>query len=146
MVQLPGVKVVTGNGQWSITDEQASPRSVVACIAEVAVDLETGKVEVTDMVQGTDCGRAISKARVEGQMDGVLSGGLGYILTEEWAMDKEDHGRILNLNLYDYKMPTALDTKGILRPNIIMEYPDEVGPFGARGMGRLPCPPARRQS
>lgn len=134
-VQLPGVKVITGSGQWSITDKQASPRSIVACIAEVAVDMETGKVEVTDMVQGTDCGRAISKARVEGQMDGVLSGGLGYILTEEWAMDKEDQGRILNLNLYDYKMPTALDTKGILRPNIIMEYPDEVGPFGARGMG-----------
>ena len=135
VVQLPGVKVITGIGQWSITDEQASPRSMVACIAEVAVDTETGKVEVTDMVQGTDCGRAISKARVEGQMDGVLSGGLGYILTEEWAMDQEDHGRILNLNLYDYKMPTTLDTKGILRPNIIMEYPDEVGPFGARGMG-----------
>lgn len=135
VVQLPGVKVITGIGQWSITDEQASPRSMVACIAEVAVDMETGKVEVTDMVQGTDCGRAISKARVEGQMDGVLSGGLGYILTEEWAMDQEEHGRILNLNLYDYKMPTTLDTQGILRPNIIIEYPDEVGPFGARGMG-----------
>lgn len=134
-VQLPGVKVITGHGQWSITDEEASPRSMVACIAEVAVDMQTGKVEVTDMVQGTDCGRAISRARVEGQMDGVLSGGLGYILTEEWAMDKGDHGRILNLNLYDYKMPSALDTKGILRPNIIMEYPDEAGPFGARGMG-----------
>lgn len=134
-VQLPGVKVITGTGKWSITDEQASPRSVVVCIAEVAVDTETGKVEVTDMVQGTDCGRAISKARIEGQMDGVLSGGLGYILTEEWAMDKGEHGRILNLNLYDYKMPTTLDTRGILRPNIIMEYPDETGPFGARGMG-----------
>lgn len=135
VIRLPGIKVITGNGKWSITDEQASPRSIVACIAEVAVDMETGKVEVTDMIQGTDCGRAISRARIEGQMDSVLSGGLGYILTEEWAVDQEEHGRILNLNLYDYKMPTSLDTNRILQPNIIMEYPDEVGPLGARGMG-----------
>lgn len=144
-VGLPGVKIITGNGKWSITDAQASPRSIVACVAEVAVDTETGKIEVLDMIQGTDCGQAISRARVEGQMDSGLSGGLGYVLTEQWAMDEGDQGRILALNLYDYKMPTAMDTQGILRPNIIMEYPDEVGPFGARGMGEATlsaCAPA----
>ncbi|MBQ6583475.1 MAG: xanthine dehydrogenase family protein molybdopterin-binding subunit, partial [Mogibacterium sp.] len=81
------------------------------------------------------CGRAICRARVEGQMDGVLSGGVGYVLTEECAIDYGNEGRIMNLNLYDYKMPTALDCVGILQPGIIMEFPDEVGPFGARGMG-----------
>lgn len=134
-VQLPGVKVVTGVGTWSITDEQASPRAMVACVAEVAVDTETGKIEILDMIQGTDCGRAISKSRIEGQLDAVLSGGVGFVLTEDFAMDKGLNGRILNINLYDYKMPTALDAVGVLRPGIIKEYPDEVGPFGARGMG-----------
>jgi xanthine dehydrogenase molybdenum-binding subunit len=135
IIRLPGVKIITGNGKWSVTDAEASPRSVVVCIAEVAVDTETGKVDVINMIQGADCGRVISKSRVEGQMDAVLSGGMGYMLMEDWSMDKGDHGRILNLNLYDYKMPTFLDTHGILEPNIILEYPDEVGPFGARGMG-----------
>ena len=87
------------------------------------------------MVQGTDCGRAICKSRVEGQLDGVLSGGVGYVLTEDCAIDYGDKGRIMNLNLYDYKMPTALDCVDILQPGIIMEFPDEVGPYGARGMG-----------
>lgn len=136
-VQLPGVKVAVGNGKWSITDGEASPRSVVACIAEVAVDTETGKVEVINMVQGTDCGRVLSRSRIEGQMDAVLSGGLGYVLMENWAMDEGSHGRILNLNLYDYKMPTFVDTQDILKPNIILEYPDDAGPFGARGMGEV---------
>lgn len=135
VVQSPGLKIIVGNGKWSITDEVASPRSLVVTAAEVAVDMETGKVELINMVQGTDCGRAICKSRVEGQMDGVLSGGVGYILTEDCAIDYKDHGRILNLNLYDYKMPTSLDCVNILQPGIIMEFPDEVGPFGARGMG-----------
>ena len=135
VVRAPGVKVITGSGNWSITDAVASPRSLVVSACEVAVDPETGKVELLNMVQGTDCGRAICRARVEGQMDGVLSGGVGYVLTEECAIDYSNEGRIMNLNLYDYKMPTALDCVGILQPGIIMEFPDEVGPFGARGMG-----------
>ena len=134
-VQLPGVKVVTGVGQWSITDEEASPRAMVACVVEVAVDTETGKIDVIDMVQGTDCGRAISHSRIEGQLDAVMSGGVGFCLTEDYEIDKNFNGRILNVNLYDYKMPTALDTVGVLRPGIIKEFPDDVGPFGARGMG-----------
>ena len=135
IVQLPGIKVITGNGNWSITDKTASPRSVVVSVAEVAVDIETGKIGILNLIQGTDCGRAISTKRVEGQLDGVLSGGVGYMLMEDWAMDRAGHGRILNLNLYDYKMPTSSDFSGVLKPHIIIEKPDDFGPFGARGMG-----------
>lgn len=135
VIKSPGVKVINGTGKWFITDTIASPRSLVVTACEVAVDTETGKVQLLNMVQGTDCGKAICKTRVEGQLDGVLSGGVGYALTEECAVDYGDNGRIMNLNLYDYKMPTALDCVGILQPGIIMEFPDEVGPYGARGMG-----------
>lgn len=134
-VSTPGVLIVTGVGHWSITDAEASPRAVVACAVEVAVDEDTGVVEVLDMVQSTDCGRAVSRSRIEGQLDAVLSGGVGYTLTEEFAMDKSLDARVLNANLYDYKMPTALDTVNKLQKGIILEYPDETGPFGARGMG-----------
>lgn len=144
-VQSPGVKIATGNGQWSITDKEASPRSVVVCIAEVAVDMETGKIEVLDMVQGTDCGKAISRSRVEGQLDAVLSGGLGYVLMEEPVFDLAEKGRLLNANWYDYKMPTSKDTADILSKDVIIEHFDDVGPFGARGMGEATlsaCAPA----
>lgn len=135
IVNLPGVKSIIGHGQWSIPDSVAATRTLVVCIAEVAVDTETGKIETIKMVQGTDCGRIISRERVEGQLQGVLSGGVGFAFTEDWVMDKGLGGRILNANLIDYKVPTFMDTMNILEPGIIVENPDPVGPYGARGMG-----------
>lgn len=135
VVKLPGVKTVVGTGKWSVNEKEAAPRSLAACGVEVAVDTETGSVEVINMIQGIDCGKIICRSRVEGQMDAVLSGGLGYIFMEDWAMDKALDGRIMNSNLLDYKIPTALDTMGILKENVILEDDDPIGPFGARGMG-----------
>jgi len=134
IVSRPGIKTIIGHGRWSIYDKEASPRVPVVCIVEVAVDTETGKVEVIRMVQGTDCGRAISRTRVEGQLQGVLSGGIGFVLLEDRVMD-ESRGLIINGNFLDYKMVTAMDTHDVLEPCIIVEQPDPVGPFGARGMG-----------
>lgn len=135
IVRMPGVKTILGKGSWFLPEAKCSPRTVMVCIAEVAVDEETGKVEVTDMIQGTECGQIISPARVEGQMQAVLSGGIGYALMENWAMDESRGGMILNTNLLDYKIPTFADTGDILRKSIILENPDPEGPFGARGMG-----------
>lgn len=135
IVNMPCVKTVLGRGSWFLPEAKCSPRTVMICIAEVAVDEETGKVEVIDMIQGTECGRIISPARVEGQIQGVLSGGIGYALMENWAMDESRGGMILNANLLDYKMPTFADTGDILRKSIVLENPDPEGPFGARGMG-----------
>lgn len=135
IVNMPCVKTILGRGSWCIPEAKCSPRTIMVCIAEVAVDEETGKVEVTDMIQGTECGRIISPARVEGQIQGVLSGGMGYALMENWAMDQGRGGMILNTNLLDYKMPTFADTGDILRKSVILENPDPEGPFGARGMG-----------
>ena len=132
---MPGVKTILGKGSWFLPEAKCSPRTVMVCIAEVAVDEETGKVEVTDMIQGTECGQIISPARVEGQMQAVLSGGIGYALMENWAMDESRGGMILNTNLLDYKIPTFADTGDILRKSIILVNPDPEGPFGARGMG-----------
>lgn len=135
VVSLPGIKSVVGRGNWAINEREGTPRSLVICMAEVAVDTDTGKVEVLRMLQGTDCGRIVSRSRVEGQMDAVLSGGLGYVLTEKVATDHRLDGRILNANLSDYKPPTFLDTDHMLEENVICEDNDPEGPYGARGMG-----------
>jgi CO/xanthine dehydrogenase Mo-binding subunit len=49
---------------------------------------------------------------------------------------------VLNPNLTDYKMPTALDVPPI--ESILVECPSEAGPYGAKGVGEPPCiePPA----
>lgn len=135
IVNLPGVKTVIGEGNWSMPLSKYQPRAPVVCFVEVAVDTETGQIEVMKMVQGTDCGRMVSRERIEGQLQGVLSGGLGFMLLEDWAID-EERMRILNGNMLDYKIYTSLDSSNeVLEPCIIVEDPDPIGPFGARGMG-----------
>jgi xanthine dehydrogenase molybdenum-binding subunit len=135
IVSAPGNRVVIGTGHWVVREHEGTPRAIVVCMCEVAVDTETGKTKVLKLQQATDCGQIICRTRVEGQMDGVLSGGMGWVLQEDWAMDKRLDGRIMNCNLYDYRVPTFPDVDGVYAPNIINEDNDPIGPYGARGMG-----------
>ncbi len=78
---------------------------------------------------------------VEGQMEGSISMGLGEALFEEVKFDEK--GRILNPNLGEYKIPTALDMPNV--KSIIVESNEPNGPFGAKEVGEgaiLPTIPA----
>jgi CO/xanthine dehydrogenase Mo-binding subunit len=74
-----------------------------AQVAEVEVDIETGRVRVIRAVTAHDCGFPINPLLVEGQIDGQVSMALGHALMEE-VMMKE--GRTLNPSWLDYRMPT----------------------------------------
>ncbi len=56
--------------------------------AEVAVDEETGEVEVLKLISCFDVGRAINRSSVEGQLEGGAIYGMGYGLTEEVILEK----------------------------------------------------------
>ena len=103
-----------------------------AQFAEVEVDLETGDVRVLRMVAAHDVGKAINPSIVEGQVEGALHHGLGYALTEGLQMDPIT-GRTLNPDFADYHLATAVDMPPI--EAILVEVPDETGPFGAKGVG-----------
>ncbi len=110
-------------------------------VVEVTVDLETGKVIIDGMTDAHDCGFAINRTSVEGQMEGSLSMGLGEALFEEVKFGPE--GRILNPNLSEYKVPTSLDVPDI--KTIIVESNEPNGPFGAKEVGEgaiMPTIPA----
>ena len=112
-----------------------------AQIAEVSVDLETGQVRVERIVAAHDCGQAINRTQVEGQMHGCISMGLGEALMEEVVFDAE--GRVANATLADYRIPTALDMPRI--DTIIVESQEPNGPFGAKEVGEggiMPTIPA----
>jgi 4-hydroxybenzoyl-CoA reductase alpha subunit len=112
-----------------------------AQVVEVTVDLETGKVTVDNMTDAHDCGFAINKNSVEGQMEGSLSMGLGEAIMEEVKFDHK--GKVLNANLAEYKIPTALDMPNI--KTIIVESHEPNGPFGAKEVGEgaiMPTIPA----
>jgi CO/xanthine dehydrogenase Mo-binding subunit len=134
LVRMPATRNLIGVGSWSVPLGVLQPRAPMFNVIEVAVDSETGSVEIINLVQSTDCGVIISRSRVEGQMQGVLSGGIGFSILEDIVLD-EKRMRILNANMSDYKIFTSMDPNIDVMKTVIVEKPDEVGPFGARGMG-----------
>jgi len=102
----------------------------VANVAEVEVDTQTGKVEVIKLLGINDVGKAINPLSVEGQIEGGLSMGIGYALTEEI---KTDDGKIINSTFVDYRIPTATDIQKLLSE--IVEETEPTGPYGAKGVG-----------
>jgi xanthine dehydrogenase molybdenum-binding subunit len=97
---------------------------------EVAVDTETGEIEVLKSVGAHDVGQAINPAAVEGQIEGGAAQGQGYALSEE--MIYRD-GVLLTPSFSEYLIPTAMDVPPV--QSIILESRSGLGPFGAKGIG-----------
>ena len=110
--------------------------SWAAHVAEVQVDMETGKVDVLNYVAAHDSGTVLVPTQFKSQIYGGVVQGLGYALMEELMIDK---GKIMNPSFLDYYIPTAADIPTI-KP-ILVEAPDENGPFGAKGLGEPPIEP-----
>lgn len=112
-----------------------------AMMAEVSVDLDTGEVTMENITDAHDCGLAINRTQVEGQMEGSVSMGLGETLFEEVKFNEK--GRIINASLGEYKIPTALDVPPIT--SLIIESREPNGPYGAKEVGEggiMPVIPA----
>jgi len=106
-------------------------------VAEVQVDMETGKVDVLNYVAAHDSGTVLVPTQFKSQIYGGVVQGLGYALMEELIIND---GKILNPSFLDYYIPTAADIPPI-KP-ILVEAPDiENGPFGAKGIGEPPIEP-----
>ncbi|HEY3187245.1 MAG TPA: molybdopterin cofactor-binding domain-containing protein, partial [Solirubrobacteraceae bacterium] len=106
---------------------------------ELSVDAETGEITLHRYVVAQDVGFAMNPKYIEGQIEGGVAQGLGQALSEEIVYER---GHVLNANLTDYKMPTALDLPRI--ESILVQHPSLVGPNGAKGVGEPPNiePPA----
>jgi nicotinate dehydrogenase subunit B len=74
----------------------------VAHIAEVAVDKETGRVKVKRVVCAQDMGLCVNPEGAKLQMEGAITMGLGYALTEEIQFQG---GEIRNRNFDSYELP-----------------------------------------
>ncbi len=105
--------------------------------AAIAVDLEIDKltyeVRVNKVTTAQDIGKAINPLLAEGQIIGGSTQGLGWALLEE-PVYKD--GVMINCQLTNYVIPTALDTPPF--DVIFVEKPYSRGPFGAKGVGELP--------
>ncbi|MFC3226120.1 xanthine dehydrogenase family protein molybdopterin-binding subunit [Marinibaculum pumilum] len=102
--------------------------------AEVAVDPETGHVEVLRYSVVQDVGRAINPRAIRNQVQGGVVQGLGYALHEEITIGPD--GRIRQDGLESYRVPLARDTVPVEIE--LYEGAPSLGPLGAKGAGEIP--------
>ena len=104
--------------------------SYSAQVVEVTVDEETGVVTVDKVWVAHDCGKALNRLTVEGQVQGSVWMGMGQAMSEEAAYHD---GLMVTANMLDYRVPTIQDSPPIEVG--IVESIDPHGPFGAKEAG-----------
>jgi carbon-monoxide dehydrogenase large subunit len=100
-----------------------------ACV--VAVDRDTGHVEILDYVVCHDCGTMVNPMIVEAQVVGGVAQGLGTALYEEIPYDQ--NGQPLASTFLDYVIPGATEVPDVRV--LHMETPSPHTTFGIKGMG-----------
>jgi len=109
----------------------------VAQAVTIEVDTETGHLRLLDVVSADDVGRAVNPQLVQGQIEGAVVQASGYAILENFI---QRDGYVQTQYLSTYLIPTVLDIPERVRP-VILEYPDPIGPWGARGMAEMPFLP-----
>jgi 4-hydroxybenzoyl-CoA reductase subunit alpha len=104
--------------------------SYSAQVVEVSVDEETGVVTVDKVWVAHDCGKALNRLTVEGQVQGSVWMGMGQAMSEEAGYHD---GLLLTANMLDYRVPTIQDSPPIEVG--IVESNDPLWPFGAKEAG-----------
>jgi CO/xanthine dehydrogenase Mo-binding subunit len=136
---------VRGEGHWrTMRDEPFHPSlattkgrwsenyAVDAQVAEVEVDVETGRVRLVRAVTAHDCGFPINPLLVEGQVDGQVSMALGHAFMEEVLMEK---GQTLNPNWLEYRMPTIHEIAVSEHIDVITEQYKTDAPYRTKEVG-----------
>jgi len=109
----------------------------VAEVVAVEVDTETGHVHISDVICADDVGKAINPQQIEGQIEGAVVQAAGYALLENFV---QEGGYVKTQFLSNYLIPTVLDVPDRVQ-SLILEFPDQIGPWGVRGMAEMPYIP-----
>jgi CO/xanthine dehydrogenase Mo-binding subunit len=141
-----GVEVLIGEGAYQsppsdalrdpldIRGEVADHWHQGAVAVEVAVDVETGKVEILRCHGAAWAGRVINPLRARQQSEGSIIFGLGPALFEEVIFAD---GQVTNPNLSDYMIPSILDVP-IELTSSSLESSDPDAPI--HGVGEMTIP------
>jgi len=105
--------------------------SLVAQVAEVEVDEETGQVHLKRLTTAHNTGNILNPLTHQGQIDGGVMMGVGYGLIENLAYDES--GRVLTANLGDYKIPNIRDIPEL--KTTILQSDFGSGPYNSMSIG-----------
>jgi CO/xanthine dehydrogenase Mo-binding subunit len=109
---------------------KGSSTSFIAQVAEVEVDRETGRVELTKFVSAHDVGTIINPLGHQGQIDGEAIMAIGSGLMEELL---HDQGKVTTTHLGEYKIPNILDIPKF--KTVLVKGKNGPGPYEAKGIG-----------
>ena len=120
------------HGKW--TEGLSSAGVAGVQFAQVAVDTETGHIQVERVVAVHDCGLILNRLTTESQINGGIIQGISYALLEERWMDPTT-GTMVNANFQNYKIVGSRET-----PEIEVILYDEAE-RGVIGIGEPPTIP-----
>ena len=104
-------------------------------VAVTEVELETGQVNLLELVIVDDCGNVINPMVVEGQVHGSVMQGIGEALLECVVYDED--GQLLTANLMGYLIPSAAQPMPLKTRRLV--HPAPSNPLGAKGTGEAGC-------
>ena len=84
--------------------------TLVAGIAEISLDRESGKIKVHNFWAAIDCGVAVQPRNIAAQIEGGIIYGLGHVLREEITIKD---GRVQQSNFTDYEILRMEDVPDI---------------------------------
>jgi carbon-monoxide dehydrogenase large subunit len=99
--------------------------------ALVAVEPDTGVVEILDYVVTEDCGTMINPMIVDGQVQGGIAQGIGTALYEEIPYD--EMAQPLATTFGDYMVPCAPEIPAVRLAHIVT--PARATEYGVKGLG-----------
>ena len=105
--------------------------SLVAQVAEVEVDEETGAVRVKKLTTAHNTGTILNPSTHQGQIDGAVVMGFGYGVIENLAYDES--GKVLAANLGEYKIPNIQDIPELRTAIIQSDFGS--GPYNSMSIG-----------
>jgi carbon-monoxide dehydrogenase large subunit len=123
---VTGLDPETGQGPRAVVHYTTGAQAV-----EVEVDMDTGRVRVIRAAAAFDVGKAINPELVKAQMEGGFVQGMSSALFEQMQMVD---GYMQNPSFVDYRIATSSDIPEDIQA-IIVEVPQDDGPWGARGIG-----------
>ena len=109
----------------------------VAQAVEVEVNTETGQVRVVRVTSVDDVGKAVNPRLIEGQIEGAVVQAQGWTIQENF---QSKNGQVLTPSLSTYLIPGILEVPERV-DSVILEYADDTGPWGVRGMAEMPFIP-----
>ncbi len=113
---------------WGFLYAPSIACSYGAAIVELTCDPDSAQVKVDKVWAAHDCGRAMSRLLMEGQMEGGIYFSLGEALMEEQTFAK--NGLHKTPSMLDYKTLTSLEIPEI--ETIIVESNDPRSPYGVK--------------